>query len=161
MNTLVGVDILSQSSTPLFPLGQEYIDEQGRRFIYGQADGAQTAGRWAIQSVDGKFDMTPMTTALVGTPGSNWKHGAVACLDMTDNYYGWFWIGFGTFEAIIENSFAAADVIYTTANAGIPGTNSSSHIIDGVKSVDAGVTATRVTVFAAGRITYGMTACHD
>ena len=161
MNTLIGVDLLTESSTPLFPVGQVYIDEYGRQFLYGKAKGALTAGRWNLQATDGTYDMEPVTTTLVATPGSNWFFGSVACHDMTDDYYGWFWIGFGTFEAIIENNYAAGDVIYTTANAGIPGTNSSSATLDGVKTIDAGATSTRVTVFAAGRITYGLTAVMD
>ena len=137
------VNLTEQSATPLAQLGDEYVDSQGRHFVYGQSNGAQSAGGWASYVV-GAWDMTPLVTA--GTEATNWYTIAVACAAMTDNYYGWFWVGPGTFEAIIENNFAAADKIYTTANAGIPGTDSSSTILDCVKSLDAGVTATRVTV---------------
>lgn len=155
------VNLTEDHTTPQFNLGTVHIDEQGRHFMYGKYNGAHTAGRWSIMPVDETYDFVPMTTALVGTAGSDWKPGGVACCDGADNSYGWFWIGYGFFEAIVENSYAANDVIYTTANAGIPGTNSSSHILDGVITVDAGVTGTRVTVYAAGRITYGLTANHD
>lgn len=167
---LIGVDLASQSATPLFALGTIHEDEFGRRFMYGKAQGAQTAGRWAIQAladddpesaVAEAYEFTPMTTALVGTPGTNWKAGGVACCDVTDNYFAWFWIGYGIYTAIIENSFAAGEIIYSTANAGIPGTNSSSVAIDGVKTLAAGATGVRKAVFAAGRITYGLTSVHD
>jgi len=112
-------------------------------------------------ATDASYDFTPNTTTLTGTPGSHWKLLGVPDVDMTDNYYGWFWIGYGTYECVIENSFAAADIIYTTANAGLPGTNSSSFILDGFKTIDAGVTTTRVTCWAAGRLTAGLIACAD
>jgi hypothetical protein len=158
---LQGIDLTAVSTTATHVIGQLYKDEYGREFIYGQMNGAHTAGRWSIMSQDEAYDFTPMTTALVGTPGTNWKIGGVACASGSDNQYGWFWVGYGFFECIVENNYAAGDVIYSTANAGIPGTNSSSAILDGVKTIDAGVTGTRVTVYAAGRITYGLTAVHD
>lgn len=157
---LVGLNLLIQHSTPQLAVGTVHRDQYGRRFTYGQFNGAHTAGRWSIKTSE-TFDMTPMTTTLCGTPGTNWKELGIACCDGTDNYYGWFFTGFGEFEAIIENGYAAADVLYTTANAGIPGTNSSSFIIDGVKTIDAGVTGTRVTIVASGALTAGLTAAHD
>lgn len=157
-------DPKTQSSVPLAVIGQAHIDEQGRRFVYGRANGAHTAGRFSIMAEDGTYDFTPMTTTLVtdgGSVGSNWALLGVPDINLTDDYYAWFWIGYGTYECVIENSFAAADVIYTTANAGIPGTNSTSHILDGFKTIDAGATSTRVTCWAAGRLTAGLTACAD
>lgn len=157
----LGVALTEQSSTPLFPLGQVYTDEYGRRYIYGIANGAVTAGYWCDMATDGTYDMTHTTTARCGTEGTNWKQLSVACTSFTDNYYGWFWIGPGFFEAVIENNFAAADTIFSTANAGLPGTDSSSVILDTVKNIDTGVTATRVTVYACGNLTAGLIAAHD
>ena len=160
MTQTIGVNLNVQTVTPVAKLGQAHRDEYGRLYLYGQANGALTAGRWNIITNE-TFDMTPMTTALCGTPGTNFKRLSIANMDMTDNYYGWFFAGFGEFEAIIENGFAATDVLYTTANAGIPGTNSSSFVLDGVKTIDAGVTGTRVTIFAAGLLTAGVIMAHD
>jgi len=157
----IGFDSKVQSEVPLAVIGQVHIDEQGRRFLYGRANGTLTAGRMHHMATDASYDFTPNTTTLTGTPGSHWKLLGVPDVDMTDNYYGWFWIGYGTYECVIENSFAAADIIYTTANAGLPGTNSSSFILDGFKTIDAGVTTTRVTCWAAGRLTAGLIACAD
>lgn len=158
---LAAVDISSQSSSPLFPLGTVHHDQYGRRFIYGIANGALTAGQWMDMTTDGTYDFTATTTTRCGTPGTHWKILGVPNIDMTNNYYGWFWQGFGTFECVIENNFAAADILYTTANAGLPGSDSSSFQIDGVKTIDAGVTATRVTVWAAGLLTAGVAECAD
>ena len=158
--TQCAVKLTEQSSTPLFKPGDVYTDSKGRQFIYGSYNGTTTAGRFSIQTEE-TYDFTPMTTTLCGTPGTHWKNLGVACCDGTDNYYGWFWIGYGEFECIIEDKFAAADVIYTTANAGIPGTNSSSMILDGFKTLDKGVTAKRVTCIASGRLTAGLIAAHD
>lgn len=157
----VAFDPEIQSVTPLHEVGEVHIDKYGRQWIYGRANGAITAGYWCDQALDGTYDMTHTTTARCGTPGTDLALLAVANIAMTDNYYGWFWIGFGTFEAVLENSYAAGSQIYTTSNAGIPGTNSSSFVLDGVRSVDAGVTATRVTVWAAGRLVAGVVEAAD
>lgn len=158
---LVAVDISSESATMLCDLGTIHEDEFGRKFIYGRANGALTAGHMCDMTTDGTYDFTATTTTRCGTPGTNWKLLGVPNIGMTDNYYGWFWIGYGEFECVIENSFAAADVIYTTANAGIPGTDSASFQLDGFKTIDAGVTATRVTCYAAGRLTAGVAEAAD
>lgn len=154
------VDLTVQSVTPLAKPGTIYEDSKGRKYIYGSYNGTHTAGRFSIQTEE-TYDFTPMTTALVGTPGIHWKNLGVACCAGTDNYYGWFWIGYGEFECVMENSFAAGDVVYTTATAGIPGTDSSSFQLDGFKSLDAGVTSTRVTCVAAGRLTAGVAEAAD
>ncbi len=41
---LKGFDPSTQSATPLCPLGTVTFDEQGRRWVSGQANGALTAG---------------------------------------------------------------------------------------------------------------------
>lgn len=155
------VNLSANDSVAQRPVGQTYTDEMGRLFQYCKANGAITAGRWEIISTDGLYTATPATTALCGTPGTHWKEIGVACASLTDAYFGWFWRGYGAYTAIIENGFAATDVLYTTANAGIPGTNSSSFVFDGVKTIAAGVTSTLVSVYAAGRITAGVTMAHD
>lgn len=160
----VAFDPKVQSSVPLAQLGHVHIDEQGRHWIYGISNGGTSAGYMCDMTTDDTYDFTSTTTTRCGTPGTHWKFLGVPDIDMTDNYYGWYWIGWGTFECIIENAYsssAAADTVYTTGNAGIPGTNSSSHIIDGFKTVEAGVTATRITCWAARRLTAGICAAHD
>lgn len=162
MNILPDItEVRTTAQGPQHPLGQVITDEQGRRYMYCLANGATTAGRFSWIPTDATYDAAPMTTTLVGTPGTHWKQLGVACATIADNGYGWFWIGPGFFECIIEDSFAAADVIYTTANAGIPGTNSSSHILDGFKTIDAGATGTRVTCYCSGNLTAGVSMCSD
>jgi hypothetical protein len=150
------------SSTPLAVLGQLHIDEQGRQWIYGQDSGSgTTAGYFNDMTTDGNYDFTSTTTARVGTPGSNWKLLGVPNVNVTASYYAWYWVGYGTFECVLANGYSAADVVYTTATGGTAGSNSSSHILDGFKNIDAGVTSTRVTCWAAGRLTAGLTGCAD
>jgi hypothetical protein len=158
---MVAEILLTQSKDALNPIGNHHVDEFGRHFMYGRANGALTAGWFCIMSTDDNYDFTPMTTTLVETAGTNWKSLGVACCDVTDDYYAWFWIGYGTFECIIEDSFAAGDVVYTTAAAGIAGADNTSFQLDGFKTIDAGVTATRVTCFAANRLTAGITEASD
>jgi len=141
-------ELTSQSSTPLFEVGTEYIDEFGRHYVYGTYNGTTSAGGIS-HYVPGTWDFTPTTTTLGGTEGTNWKTVGWACCDGTDNYYGWFFVGPGHFEALVANAFAAAEEIYTTAAAGIIGADSSSLKVDCAKNVDKGVTSTRVTIFVA------------
>lgn len=155
-------DPATESAVPLAVLGQVHFDEYGRRWVYGRDSGSgTTAGYLNDMSTDGNYTFTSTTTTRCGTPGSNWKLCGVPDRNVTASYYAWYWIGYGTFEVVLANSYSAADVVYTTASGGIGGSNSSSHIFDGLKNIDAGVTATRVTVWCANRLTAGLTACAD
>lgn len=161
MSQQILVDLTDVSATPRHGVGDVYIDNKGRRYVYGSFNGTPAAGHMC-HYVPGTFDFTPTTTTLGGTPGTNWKTVAWACALGVNNYYGWFFTGGGEFEAIVEDSFAAAELIYTTASAGIIGTNSSSFVVEGVKNVDTGATDTRVTIFAANQITtIGLVAASD
>ena len=78
---------------------------------------------------------------------------------MTDNYYGWFWCGYGEFEVVVVNGVTALSPLTTTATAGEVGTGGT--LIDGFINVDAGVTSTRVTCIAFGELTVAVTAAFD
>ena len=158
---LTALDLGSQSVTPLAQLGAVHVDPQGREWQYCQANGAVAAGYLAWITTTGTFDATAVDTTAAGTAGTNWKNLGAPDLAVTDNYYAWFWIGPGTFELVVGNTFAAGDVVYTTAVAGICGADDTSFQIEGLKTIDAGVTATRVTVWAATRLTVGVVEAHD
>lgn len=145
-----------QHSTPQHKLGAVHWDEQGRMWRYGQANGAQTAGCTAQFSKDGTWDATPMTTT---TLNSLPQRLGVPDIAMTDNYYGWFFCGFGDFECIIANGISASAVITSTATAGKPGSGGTP--LDGFENIDAGVTDTRVTCLIYGLMTAGLTAAYD
>lgn len=145
-----------QSVTPLFPVGHVYFDEYGRKFRYGQANGAQTAGEVSQFSRDGTWDATPMTTT---TQDSKLWHLGVPNINMTDNYYGWFFCGFGEYEIVVANAVAALSPLTTTGTAGEVGTGGT--LIDGLMNVDEGVTSTRVTCIAFGELTVGVVAAFD
>lgn len=153
---LVAVDINTQSSTPLFPVGTVHWDRTGRKFRYGQANGAQTAGEVSQFSIDGTWDATPMTTT---TQDSKMWHLGVPNIDMTDNYYGWFFCGYGEFEIVVANSVSVRSPLTTTATAGEVGTGGT--LIDGLINIDAGVTNTRVTCMAFGELTVAVTIAFD
>lgn len=160
MKQSLGVILTEQNATPKHNVGDVHFDEKGRRYVYGSANGATDAGALCAY-VPGTFDFTEKATTG-GTPGTNWFTVGWACAAMTDNYYGWYFTGGGDFEALVENSFAAADLIYTTSTAGVIGTNSSSFVVEGVKNVDTGATDTRVTIFALNPITtIGLIAASD
>lgn len=150
-----------QSDVALFPIGQVGFDVYGREWMYCKSEGGSTAGYLCTITTDGAYDATSATTTTCGTAGTNWVLLGAPDIDMTDEYYGWYWIGNGTFELVVENGFAAGDVVYTTAAAGICGADDTSFQIEGLKTIDEGVTATRVTVWAADRLHVGVVEAAD
>lgn len=139
-------DLLSQSVDQKTALGDIHITQDGNIYQYAKAEGAITAGHMVY--IDEVGDAYPATTTNVG---STYKNIGFAGCDVTDEYYAWFWrgaVGSGTFEAIVTNGVAANTNLTTTASAGLPGTGGTAVV--GLRSIDAGVTSTRVTVQAAG-----------
>ena len=128
---------------------------------YCRANGATVAGGTAIIATDATFDATPCDTSTAGTPGTNWVNLGVPEIDMDDNDYGWFFIGGGQFEILLEAYHAAGDVIYTTSTAPYLGNDDTSFQVEGVKSIDATTTAARARCFVAGRMTVGVVEAHD
>ena len=153
---LFAVDMEIQSAIPLYPSGTVHFDRLGRKFVYGQANGALTAGTTCQMSKDGSFDFTPMTTT---TLNSLPQRLGSPDIDMTDNYWGWFFQGFGDWELIIANGTSANSVITSSATAGKPGAGGTP--LDGLENIDAGVTDTRVTCTIYGSFTAGVTAAYD
>jgi len=133
-------DLTVNEENPSETVGAVFTGSDGV-YQYQRANGAVTAGAACI--IDEVGDATPATTALSGSlPCAI----GVACADLTDNYYGWFWRGCGVFEALVTNG-AAAGALTTTTSAGVLGTGGDS--VAGARNVDAGVTDTRVTIFAS------------
>lgn len=158
---LTATDTSTESATPLFPLGQVGFDIYGREWMYCRSEGASTAGYLNTITTDGNFDATLATTTTCGTPGTHWKLVGWPDIAVTDEYCAWFFIGGGTFEAYIEASFTAADVIYTTAVAGVIGADDTSFQVEGVKVIDSTTDAARATIWVADRATVGVVEAHD
>ena len=157
------VDTSTQSATALYQLGCFAFDEYGREYMYLRSEGGSTAGYINTITTDGNFDATLATTTTCGTPGTHFKLLAVPNCDVTDEYCAWYWIGCGTYEVALEAAFTAADVVYTTAAAGVIGADSTSFQIEGLKVIDDGhaTDVTRKTVWAADRLTVGRVEAHD
>lgn len=153
----------TQTATPEAVLGQVHIDEYGRRWIYGRDSGSgTTAGYVNYMTTAGSYTFASATVATVGTAGSDWKFLGVPNINVTASYYTWYWIGYGTFEVVVINGVTAADKLYIGDTAGQVGATDTGHQpMDGVKLIDTGVTNTRVTIWAANRLTAGMIACAD
>lgn len=156
MTQVLGFDPSLQTSVPLFNVGTQHTDELGRKYRYARANGNLTAGKTAQFTKDGTWDAVAMTTT---TLDSKRQRLGVPDINVTDDYYAWFWIGWGDFECIIENSTAAGSVLTSTGTAGVPGAGGTN--IDGFENIDAGVTDTRVTCTAYGELTAGVTAAYD
>lgn len=139
--------------------GQIHVTPEGDVWQYCPANGASTAGELHQIAKDGSFDATPMTTTTVNS--LVWGVG-VPDIDVTDNYFAWYWRGNivgGDFEIVLANAVGADSVLTSTATAGVGGTGGTP--VDGLTNIDAGVTDTRVTCWANGILTVGKTAAYD
>lgn len=141
-----------QHSTPQAKMGEVNWDIYGKKWRYGKANGALAAGGVVMFARDEDpyvaWDGQPVTTTLQDT--KMW-HLGVPDIAMTDNYFGWFFVGFGYFEILVANAVSALSPLTTTGTAGVVGTGGT--LIDGLMNVDAGVTSTRVTCIAFGELT--------
>jgi len=158
---ITAYDTSIQSETALFPLGAHGFDTTGREWVYCRANGATSAGGTAIISTDATYDATPCDTSTAGTAGTHWKLLGVPNIDMTNNYYGWFFVGGGEFEILLEAYHDVGDVIYTTSVAPLLGNDDTSFQVEGVKSIDATTTSARATCVVADRMTVGVVEAHD
>lgn len=139
---MAGVDLSLTPTTPLAEMGIPYPGKQGF-FEYAKANGVVTAGNFVV--IDDVNDATEMTTTLTGAAP---KKIGCAVATAADNDYMWIWRGGGTFECIVANAVAADTQLTTTATAGDAGTGGDA--IAGCRTVDLGVTDTRVTVQCGG-----------
>lgn len=140
---LSGFDLDLATSTPQSALGVPYWGSQGV-FKYAQASETIAAGSWVFVS-----ESNILTLADTTESGTEQLPVCVAAANMntTTGKYGWVWCGAGVFEAIVTNAVAADSALTTTATGGTAGTGGDA--ITGCINIDAGVTATRVTVRCA------------
>lgn len=139
---LSGFDLDTAVSSPAHELGVPYWGKQGM-FKYAQASETITAGSWVFLS-----ETNILTLADTTESGTEQLPVCVATSNMTTtNKYGWVWCGGGVFEAFVTNAVAADSALTTTATGGTAGTGGDA--ITGCINIDAGVTATRVTVRCA------------
>ena len=146
MKVLFGVDptltYASDAEAP-FSYGDLYIlDGQPGVYEFGEADETIAAGNHVfITKTDGGLTLMDTTEA-----GATPKPVGVVCADLTAGVWGWVWRGMSRFEAIVVNAVSADTALTTTATAGDAGTGGDA--IPGYRTIDAGVTDTRVTVEA-------------
>lgn len=147
---ILAIDLTQIDVTPTANLGQIYIDKNGNKYRYMQADGAvtayepysYTAGTWQI---DAPMDLT-VTPATGGTcPLCVWDGKSTA---LADNEYAWVFIGPGTFTAKIDGSAATAGaIVYGHATAGLTSTTASALLLNGV-AVPVTIAAATGTLYA-------------
>jgi len=122
-------------------LGAHYPANDG---MYQLVKAAGTIAAGGFCTID---ELGNATAATDTTSGATAKGVGIAPVAVTVNQYFFAWRGLGQFEALVTNAVAADTNLTTTAVAGIAGTGGDTII--GLRSIDLGVTATRVTVYAA------------
>lgn len=148
MSDLTGIDTTHTSTTAEYDVADivrfKHATYGRGAWVYGQADEAITAGQAVfVTESDGGLTLADTTES-----GSTAKLVGIADTAIASGSYGWVWVGEGTFEAIVTNAVAAGTNLTTTGTGGTVGTGGDA--INGLISVDAGVTSTRVTVEADG-----------
>lgn len=137
---VAGKDLTVNEENPSETVGALFTGSDGV-YQYVKSEGGCSAGHFLL--VDEAGDATKITTTNSGAVA---QAVGVAVAALTDEYYGWVWRGCGTFEAIVADGVTAGNLT-TTATDGVAGTGGDTII--GARNVDAGVTDTRVTIFAA------------
>ena len=142
------VELGVQSATPLFGLGELYVDNAGNHYRYMQADGAVTAnvlysyrpGTWQIEDVI-KLATTPATGECVACCASS--------IALTDNYYAWVFVGPGLVTLTTAGNVAADAIIYGVNGDGTVDDAAVACLIDGLICPVAITGATTGTFYAA------------
>lgn len=99
------------SDTAKYPVGT-IREENGKTYMYQQADDALTAGQFCA------LDSTASATGKKVTPsGAGSIIFGCAETAITDEYYGWVTIK-GIVSGLIANNVAAGQALYATATAG-------------------------------------------
>ena len=127
---LLGVDLLSTSTTKSFPLGTLTSDGNGGWYEYIRADAA--LGQYAAVKVDDDGEATELDTTLSGAEPTRVASVQVA---FADTEYGWG-ARMGNFTQEVLISCAADVKLYTTATAGALD-DTATDLVQGVKILTA------------------------
>lgn len=131
----IGAYLDGATTDKKFGLGDKFMDDQGRCWVYVQANGAIT--QYDFVGIDENFQAAPLTTAMAG---DGWFVG-VAQVAFTDNDYGWVACqGANGLTARVAASCAADAALYTTATAGVVDDATTTTKIDGVVAVATNTT---------------------
>jgi len=142
----------SSSTVPEYAPGDTVRCDSGL-YVYGSANGAITVGQ-ACKFVEGVYDFDTVTTAESGS--TNTQLGICIAADgLADNYWGWFWRGMGTEEALLATTISADAQLTTTTTPGTLGSGGDN--VDGAFAVDASGSGGVVTIRAAGLLQTNMT----
>lgn len=135
-------------STPTATLGDVYVDENGKEFIYALGIANTAIGSVVALGLE-TTNNTPITALLTATNGAYGVPVAVAMAATVADKYGWYQI-YGAAEASCLVSDAADAIQYTSGTAGsIDDTASSQVAIHGIRLVDTepGSATANLTVF--------------
>jgi len=140
VDDLVGYDLTADEVVASQIPGALYTGTDGI-YQYIKASEALTAGAFLV------LDENSNAAQLTTTNGTAVARGVgVAEVSITSGRFGWCWRGCGKYTGIVTNAAAAANLT-TTAVAGIAGVGGTTII--GARNTAAGVTATRVAIYAS------------
>lgn len=129
---IIGANLTARSTTTNsaeipFRLGQKFIDDQNRGWMFVRAEGTLATG--TVVAIDENFDAFPITKALADAGN---KIG-VAPAAFADEELGWVQISGIVANVLVLASCAADVALYTCATAGsIDDTTTSQTKINGI-----------------------------
>ena len=146
-NQIQSVDLTASSTTPLFVLGQKYIDQTGNEYKYLKANTAVSANLLYTYD-EGSLVQSGLTTTVAAS-GKVYPLCASG-IAVASGSYGWFFTGPGVFTLTTDGATAAAAKIYTTATAGkVDDVSAGTVLIPGLSAPTAIGSATTGTFVAA------------
>lgn len=151
--TLIGADVLNESSTALHTVGTRHIDADGKEWLYVKADsgGVTAAGYVVLIDESHNADMIDTTNSATGFG----QPVGVAPLAVTASYYFWAQVG-GVCVVRVAASCAANVQINTTATAGQldDDATASSEVVEGIAltTANGGSAATAAAMLANPRV---------
>jgi len=124
-------------SSPLFTLGELFIDNLENFSRYMQADGAVTAKNMysyiaSTWQIDAPLDLTVTPATAESVPACCFDGSSTA---ITDDYYAWVFVGPGVFTTTTAASVAADAELFGHATAGLVDDASTALLLRGIAAI--------------------------
>lgn len=135
MTAQIGAYLAGTTTDKLSGLGDKFVDNLGRTWVYVQANGAIT--QYDFIGIDENYQAAPLTSAMLG---DGWFVGA-ANVAFADNDYGWIAVeGANGLTGRLGASCAADAALFSTTTPGVIDDATTGTAIRGVVAVAANTT---------------------
>lgn len=152
---IVTPNLTLQTSDNRVLLGAEHVTNLGSVYKYVKASEAITQYDCCIMSDDGHYTINQCDTddsqQVAGWCGA----AGFAQIAFTNAYYGWLFVGGGSFTGSFAASCVGKAVLYATSTAGVVDDAASESVLMNAWLVTTITSATTAPGWSAGRIFFG------